>query len=106
MATTILRPGILRGLDVLGPDGVVIGRVGDTWPLDGGGDPELLLIRVGHLFPSLRYLPARGAVIRDGKLHVPWTKLQLDDAPPADDHRWGGPADVARAYWMMADDGE
>lgn len=104
MSLVILRSRDLRGLEVLGPDGLTIGTVADTWPLDGGGEPELLLLKVGLRFPRMRYLPARRSELRDGRLHVPWTKLELDDAPSAEDRRWGDPADIARAYWIGAGD--
>ena len=89
---------------MVGPSGAPIGVVADTWPMDGGGEPELLLLKVGTRFPSLRYLPARKATLRDDALHVPFSKLQLDDAPSADDRRWGDPAHLAMSYWMTADD--
>jgi hypothetical protein len=100
----ILKARELRGRTVVDAAGADIGVVADTWPLDGGGEPELLLLRVGTRFPRLRYLPARRAVLRDDKLHVPWSKLELDDAPSAEDRRWGDPAQVARAYWVTAGD--
>jgi hypothetical protein len=100
----ILRAGELRDLDVIDPDGRAIGTVAETWPLDGGGEPELLLLRIGSRFPRLRYVPARRGERGDDKWHVPWTKLELDDAPDAGDRRWADPADIARAHWMRAED--
>jgi sporulation protein YlmC with PRC-barrel domain len=100
----MLRTGDLRGLEVIDADGRTIGVVSDTVPLDGGGEPELALVRVGARFARMRYLPIRAAWIRGHAMHVPWSKWQIDDAPSADDRRWGDPAQIAAAYWVLADD--
>jgi sporulation protein YlmC with PRC-barrel domain len=94
----------VRGMEVIDATGRVIGTVADTCPLDGGGEPELALVRVGRRFPTLRYLPLRSGVVEDGRMRVPWTKWQIDDAPSAEDNRWGRPQDIAMAYWVLADD--
>jgi len=90
---------ILLDLDVLDADGEEIGYVVDTWPLDGGGEPELVLVAVGVKFPQSRYLPLRDAEVLDDGLHVPYTLFEIEEAPAADDKRWGDPGGVARAYW-------
>jgi len=101
-ATFDLRPWELRGLDVVGADGRVIGDVADTWPLDGGGEVALLLVRVGSRFRRHRYLPLAAAEVDGGRLRVPFAAWEIDDAPAADDRRWGDPAHVALAYWSGA----
>ena len=94
-----------RGSTVLGPGGEHVGVVADFWPLDGGGEPELALVRVGRRFGRDRYLPLDGrAQLRDGALHVPWQRWEIDDAPRADDRRWGDPAHLARSYWRDTGD--
>jgi hypothetical protein len=96
---------VLRGCKVVDPDGADVGVVSEVWPLDGGGEPELVLVQVGRRFRRERYLPLDGrARVRDGALHVPWRRSEVDHAPRADDRRWGDPAHVARSYWRDADD--
>jgi hypothetical protein len=98
-------PAAYRGREVLGPDGEHVGVVADVWPLDGGGEPELVLVQVGRRFRRERYLPLDGrAHLRDGALHVPWRRSELDDAPRADDRRWGDPAQLALSYWRDSAD--
>lgn len=90
---------MLLDLDVIDLDGAEVGYVVDTWPLDGGGEPELVLVAVGVKFPRPRYLPLRDAEIVGECLHIPYTLLEVEEAPAADDKRWGDPGDVARSYW-------
>ena len=92
------------GLEVLDRDGQFVGTVRDTYPLDGGGEVQMLLVGVGRRFARNRYLPAKGLEVRDGKAHVPFARVDVDDAPPAEDQRWGNPVDVARGYWVTAGD--
>ena len=92
------------GLEVLDREGEFVGTVRDTYPLDGGGEVQLLLIGVGRRFARNRYVPAHGAQVRDGRLHLPVTRHQIEDCPPAEDRRWADPADVARGYWITAGD--
>lgn len=95
----------IRGREVVACDGAVIGNVADTWPLDGGGEPELILVRLGRRFPQQRYLPLEHARLRpDGRVQVPYEKWLVDDAPCGEDRRWGDPAHVALAYWLTAAD--
>lgn len=83
--------------------GAAIGRVADTWPLDGGSEPELLLVRLDR-FARQRWVPAERARALNEHLFVPWTRVEIEDSPDADDHRWGRAADVARAHWQRAAD--
>ncbi len=94
----------LRGMQVLDRDGKAIGTVADTWPDDGGGEPELLLVHLGGRFKRPRFVPLAGARCEEGKLRLPWTRDGLEDGPRADDHRWGASPDLARAYWVLGTD--
>ena len=78
-----------------------VGKVADTWPTDGGGEPEMLLVKLSH-FAMRRYVPISGVERSDDALQLPWTKLEIDDAPDAEDIRWGDPGMVARAHWSLA----
>jgi hypothetical protein len=96
----VQRAAAYRGRNVVGPEGEHVGVVADVWPLDGGGEPELVLVRIGRHFKRERYLPLDGrARLDDGALRVPWRRWEVDDAPRADDRRWGDPAQLARSYW-------
>jgi hypothetical protein len=91
----------LRGLDVVDADGSYVGVASDTWPLDGGGEPELVLVKVGRRFPRLRYLPLKRARIEpSGRIRLNATLSEIEDAPNAEDARWGEPAHIAKAHWM------
>ena len=95
---------LLLDLAVVDADGEEIGFVTDTWPGDGGGEPELVKVGVGVKFPQPRFLPIRDAEIHGECLHVPWRLSEIQDAPAADDLRWGDPGTVARAYWSSQTD--
>jgi hypothetical protein len=94
-----------RGVDVVDAAGEKVGTVADVWPLDGGGEPELVLVRVGRRFARTRYLPLDGRpTVEDGVLRVPWSRVEIDHAPDAEDQRWGEPAHVAQAFWRDSSD--
>ena len=84
-------------------EGERVGVVADTWPNDGGGEPEMLLVKLSH-FALRRFVPVNGVDRSDDdrELHLPWSKLEIDDAPDAEDIRWGDPGTVARAHWLLA----
>jgi sporulation protein YlmC with PRC-barrel domain len=90
------------GLEVIDRDGAFIGTVRDTYPLDGGGEVQLLLVGAGRRFARLHYVPAHGIEVTGGKVRLPVTRDEVLDAPSAEDRRWAEPADVARSYWTMA----
>ena len=92
------------GLEAVDRNGEFVGTVRDTYPLDGGGEVQLLMVSVGRRFARNRYLPADGLELRDGRAHLPYSRVDIEDAPLADDRRWGEPADIARGYWVTAGD--
>lgn len=95
------RPQLMRR-EVVDLDGRSIGIVHDTWPQDGGGQPEMVLVRVGRPFPRERWLPLERVRPAGDRLQVGLPRWQIEDAPSAEDRRWGDPADIARAYWIAA----
>jgi hypothetical protein len=99
-----LHRGDVVGRRVYDAHGRMVGRVSDLWPSDGGGEPELLLLRLER-WARRRYVPVEGTEWTDEEgIQLPWTWLDLDEAPDAEDHRWGDPAHVARAHWLLAGD--
>ena len=91
------------GRDVHDRQGERIGRVAETWPLDGGSQPEMLLVRLDR-FARVRWVPAEDARHLNEHLFIPYSRMEVEDAPDGDDHRWGRPADIARAHWQHAGD--
>lgn len=88
----------LVGHAVVDVAGEEIGTVTDTWPDDGGGEIELMLLKSGR-FSQRRWIPVDGIASLNEFLFVPLSRMEIDDAPDAEDHRWGRPADIARAHW-------
>jgi hypothetical protein len=100
----LARQRNVRGLSVVGPTGKSIGKVIDTYPHDGGGEIEMILVNVGDKLPQRRWLPAPKVRYRNGRLRAPWPEWQIRDAPEAEDNRWGDPPAVAKSYWDAIDD--
>lgn len=98
-----LRRRDIVGKQVVDSEGTELGRVADTWPHDGGGETEMMLVTVGR-FGRRRYLPLEGVRASEEHVRVPWTKLEIEDGPDAEDQRWGSPALVARSHWAMFGD--
>src|SRR5688500_18731993 len=97
------------GRDVVGRElrdsaGGAGGTLADGWRHADGGEPEMLLLKLGR-FARRKYVPIKGTWGgRDEPVHLPFTRLEVDDAPDAEDHRWGDPGSVARAHWQLAAD--
>jgi len=91
-------------MQVVDANGAYVGIAADTWPLDGGGEAELVLVKVGRRFARLRYLPLKRARFDRDVLRLDATLHEIEDAPSAEDCRWGDPANVARAHWLSAYD--
>ena len=93
---------------VVDTEGKEIGMVIDTWPQDGGGEVELMLVKTrlaGGRFAQRRWLPVDGTHRLNQHLFVPLSLHEIEDSPDAEDYRWGRPADIARAHWsLMLDD--
>jgi uncharacterized protein YrrD len=99
----VLPHWTLVGREVIDVEGRAIGKVTDTHPADGGGEPTLVLVHLGRKFPRRRWLPLEGCLpLGDARLLVRWAGDQIEDAPDAADNRWGSAPDVARAYWLLA----
>lgn len=89
---------------VFDADGEFVGWVSDLWPDDGGGEPELLLVRLMR-WARRRYVPLDGAEwVGPAEIRLPWRWDELEDAPDAEDRGWGDPATVAQAHWRMLGD--
>ena len=70
----------LMGLGVMDCSGEEIGQVVDTWPDDGGWEVELVVVRLQR-FGERRMVPVGDVTVWGGWLSVPFTKVQIEDAP-------------------------
>jgi hypothetical protein len=80
--------------------GDVVGTVVDTWPFDGGGEPELVVLRLGRL-GERRILPAGSLHVEGADLRTPYARWQVEDSPALEDGRHAVEAfERAASYWM------
>ncbi len=93
----------LLGLDVADVDGRALGQVVDTYPFDGGGELEMVVLRLRR-FGERRMLPVSELRMEDGRIVVPFTRHQVEDSPGlstgrhADEDPWR-----AKTYWYYED---
>ena len=89
----------LLGLDVSDIHGKSLGQVVDTYPFDGGGELEMVVLRLRR-FGERRMLPVSEIRWADGKVTVPFTRHQVEDSPGmstgrhADEDPWR-----SKTYW-------
>src|SRR5215208_2535955 len=89
----------LLGLDVADVQGRTLGQVVDTYPFDGGGELEMIVLRLRR-FGERRMLPVSELRLDNGRIVVPFSQHQVEDAPGlstgrhADEDPWR-----AKTYW-------
>ena len=89
----------LLGLEVADASGTALGQVVDTYPFDGGGAPEMVVLRLRR-FGERRMLPVSELRKVGGWLLAPFSRVQIEDAPGlsdgrhADEDPWR-----AKTYW-------
>ena len=102
----MVRPSLhLRGKPLLDVDGAAVGRIADTWPLDGSGEADYAVVQMGR-FSRPRLVPLRPSRHSEDGLQVPYTRLEIDDAPLLDLSGHYDPAGLAHAYWQQLTDAE
>ena len=90
----------LLGTEIADVSGRVLGSVVDTYPFDGGGELEMVVLRLRR-FGERRFLPVSELRLKDGRLHAPYSKRQIEDSPAlstgrhADEDPWR-----AKTYWF------
>jgi hypothetical protein len=108
----IVRRRSVLGRRVSDPLGHPVGTVVDTWPFDGGGEVELVVVRLGRL-GERRMLPVATLHADGRELRTPYARWQVEDSPALEDGRhaveaiersmsywmWEEPADSLRALW-------
>jgi hypothetical protein len=93
----------LLGLEVADADGGVLGQVVDTYPFDGGGELEMVVLRLRR-FGERRMLPISQLRLQEGLLVAPFTRIQIEDSPSlssgrhADEDPWR-----SKTYWYYED---
>jgi hypothetical protein len=91
------------GLEVADADGGVLGHVVDTYPFDGGGELEMIVLRLRR-FGERRMLPISHLSLQNGRLVAPFTSIQIEDSPSlssgrhADEDPWR-----SKTYWYYED---
>jgi hypothetical protein len=91
------------GVEVADATGTVLGHVVDTYPFDGGGELEMVVLRLRR-FGERRMLPVSELRFRHGRLVAPFTRIQIEDSPGlstgrhAADDPWR-----AKTYWYYED---
>lgn len=95
----------LMGHRVVDCFGEEVGQVVDTWPDDGGGEVELVVVRLKR-FGERRMVPAGEVTVAGGWVQAPYTRAQIEDAPAADGgvHRAEEPY-RAMSYWKFEEPG-
>ncbi len=69
------------GTDAYDVNGDKIGAIDAIYYDDQTGRPEWMAVRTGFFGLNTSFAPIAGAPARDGKLHLPYTKDQVKDAP-------------------------
>jgi hypothetical protein len=87
------------GRDVADASGTVLGRVVDTYPFDGGGELDMVVVRLRR-FGERRMLPAHELRLDAGRLIAPFTRFQIEDSPDMGDGRHAAENPWrAKTYW-------
>ena len=93
----------ILGTEIADVSGKVLGSVVDTYPFDGGGELEMVVLRLRR-FGERRFLPVSELRFKDGRLYSPYSKRQIEDSPAlstgrhADEDPWR-----AKTYWFWED---
>jgi hypothetical protein len=93
----------LLGIEVADCSGAVLGSVVDTYPFDGGGELEMVVMRLRR-FGERRMLPVSELRFHEGRLVAPYSRHQIEDSPGmstgrhADEDPWR-----AKTYWYYED---
>ena len=69
------------GTDAYDANGDKLGEIDAIYYDDQTGRPEWMAIRTGFFGLNTSFAPMAGGTVRDGKLHLPYTKDQVKNAP-------------------------
>jgi hypothetical protein len=95
-----VRRSMLLGRTISDWRGDEVGRVIDTWPFDGGGEPELAVIRLGRM-GQRRMVPVDALQFVGASLRLPFERWQIEDSPRIgeDRHTVADDPYTAQSYW-------
>ena len=95
-----MRRSTLLGLTVSDCQGKVVGRVIDTWPFDGGGEPEMAIVRLGRV-GARRMVPVSALRKFGDVLALDYARWQVEDSPPCGEsrHTFDDDPHYALSYW-------
>jgi hypothetical protein len=95
-----MRRSVLLGHMVSDWQGDELGRVVDTWPFDGGGEPQLAVLRMGRV-GARRLVPIEDLEFVGPELRLPYARWQVEDSPPFGENRHTLDDDphCAASYW-------
>jgi hypothetical protein len=80
-----------------------LGQVVDTYPFDGGGELEMVVVRLRR-FGDRRMLPVSALRLQSGRIVVPFTRHQVEDSPGlTTGRRADEDASRAKTYWYDED---
>jgi hypothetical protein len=84
-----------------------LGRVIDTWPYDGGGEVEMVVLRLSRLGES-RMVPVAGMrADGDGGLRAAYARWQVEDSPALEEGKHAAAAEErARSHWSWEEPAE
>jgi hypothetical protein len=89
----------LLGLEVTDAHGTTLGQVVDTYPLDGGGELEMIVLRLRR-FGERRMLPVSELRLDGGRLTAPFSRRQIEDSPVLDARRVEDDPWRSKSYWF------
>jgi hypothetical protein len=96
-----VRRQTLMGRSIFDPEGYRVGRVVETWPRDGGGEVQLVVVRMPRLGES-RLLPVSSLrpVFGGVELQTTFSRWQVEDSPALEEGRHALAAEErAISYW-------
>ncbi len=70
--------------EVLDTYGETVGPVGQVWSAGGTGQPVWATVRTGTLVPGEHALPLHTAELHDERIHVPYSRELITQAPDVD----------------------
>lgn len=89
----------LLGIEIADAEGRSLGHVVDTYPFDGGGELELVVLRMRR-FGERRMLPIEQLRMEYGRLVAPYSRIQVEDSPALSTGRHTEDDPYrAKAYW-------
>ena len=84
MAVTINDPADIEGATVTGDQGTKLGKVDNVYLDNQTGRAEWAAVKTGMFGGHVSLVPLAAADLRDGNLHLPYSKDQVQNAPHHD----------------------